>query len=52
VSFLQGKESVYDIEWTPGVPYSQVRLADELHNSVYNFEVADVGHAVAVVRYL
>ena len=42
VAFLQGKESVYDIEWTPGVPYSQVRLADELQNSVYNFEVADV----------
>ena len=43
VAFLQGKESVYDIEWTPGVSYRDVRLADELQNSVYNFEVADVG---------
>ena len=42
VAFLQGVESVYDIEWTPGVKYSQVRFADELHNSVYNFELADV----------
>jgi glycyl-tRNA synthetase alpha chain len=42
VAFLQGKESVYDIEWTPGVSYRDVRLADELQNSVYNFEVADV----------
>jgi glycyl-tRNA synthetase alpha chain len=42
VAFLQGVESVYDIEWTPGVKYRDVRLADELHNSVYNFELADV----------
>lgn len=42
VGFLQGVESIYDIEWAPGVPYSKVRLADELQNSVYNFEVADV----------
>ena len=42
VAFLQGVESVYDIEWTPGVKYGEVRLADELQNSVYNFELADV----------
>jgi glycyl-tRNA synthetase alpha chain len=42
VAFLQGVESVYDIEWTPGVKYSDVRLADELQFSVYNFEMADV----------
>lgn len=42
VAFLQGVESVYDIEWTPGVKYAQVRHADELQNSVYNFEMADV----------
>ncbi len=43
VAFLQGKESVYDIEWTPGVSYADVRFADELQFSVYNFELADVG---------
>ena len=42
VAFLQGVDSVYDIEWAPGVKYSEVRLADELQFSVYNFEMADV----------
>ena len=42
VAFLQGKESVYDIEWAPGVTYRDVRFADELQGSVYNFEMADV----------
>ncbi len=41
-AFLQGKESVYDIEWAPGVSYRDVRHADELQMSVYNFELADV----------
>ena len=42
VAFLQVKDSVYDIDWTPGVKYGDVRFADELQNSVYNFEVAGV----------
>ncbi|MBC8165990.1 MAG: glycine--tRNA ligase subunit alpha, partial [Bryobacteraceae bacterium] len=42
VGFLQGVESIYDIEWAPGVKYAEVRLADELQHSVYNFELADV----------
>src|ERR671929_669369 len=42
VAFLQGVDSVYDIVWTPGVKYADVRLADELQLSVFNFEVADV----------
>ena len=41
-AFLQGVESVYDIEWTKGVKYADVRLADELQFSVYNFEMANV----------
>src|SRR5271170_7662289 len=41
-AFLQGVESVYDIEWTRGVKYADVRLADELQFSVYNFEMANV----------
>src|SRR5579862_8057308 len=41
-AFLQGVESVYDIEWAPGFKYSDVRLADEIQFSVYNFEMADV----------
>ncbi len=42
-AFLQGKDSVFEIEWAPGVTYGDVRLADELQFSVYNFEMADVG---------
>ncbi len=41
-AFLQGVDSVYDIEWTPGVKYRDVRYTDELQYSVYNFETADV----------
>jgi glycyl-tRNA synthetase alpha chain len=42
-AFLQGKDSVFDIEWAPGVSYRDVRLAEEVQFSVYNFELADVG---------
>ena len=41
-AFLQLKDSVYDIEWTSGVTYRDVRFEDELQYSVYNFEMADV----------
>lgn len=41
-AFLQGKDSVYDIEWAPGFRYADVRHADELQSSVYNFELADI----------
>ncbi len=41
-AFLQVADSVYDIEWAPQVNYAQVRFADELQYSVYNFEMADV----------
>jgi glycyl-tRNA synthetase alpha chain len=41
-SFLQNKDSLYDVEWTKGVLYKDVRLKDEQQSSVYNFEMADV----------
>ena len=41
-AFLQFRDSVYDIEWTPGFTYRDVRFQDELQYSVYNFEMADV----------
>ena len=40
-AFLQGVESIYEIEWTPGFSYGDVRLEDERQFSVYNFELAD-----------
>jgi glycyl-tRNA synthetase alpha chain len=41
-AFLQVRDSVYDIEWTKGFTYGDVRYLDELQYSVYNFEMADV----------
>ncbi len=41
-AFLQDVESVYDIVWAPGVKYRDVRHAEELQFSVYNFDRADV----------
>jgi glycyl-tRNA synthetase alpha chain len=43
VAFLQGKSTVFDIDWTAEVKYRQVRHAEELQHSVYNFELADIG---------
>ena len=41
-SFLQNRDSLYDVEWTKGVLYKDVRFKDEQQSSVYNFELADV----------
>lgn len=41
-AFLQGRESIYEIDWAPGFSYRDVRFADEQQFSVYNFELADV----------
>jgi glycyl-tRNA synthetase alpha chain len=47
-AFMQDVDSVYDVVWArdpetgAAVTYGDVRLADELQHSVYNFEEADV----------
>jgi glycyl-tRNA synthetase alpha chain len=41
-AFLQVKDSVYDVDWTPEFTYRDVRYLDELQYSVYNFEMADI----------
>src|SRR5215467_7202492 len=47
-AFLQDVDSIYDIVWARdpetghATTYGDVRLADELQMSVYNFEAADV----------
>ncbi|MEO8033695.1 MAG: glycine--tRNA ligase subunit alpha, partial [Acidobacteriota bacterium] len=40
--FLARQSSVFDIEWTAGVPYGSVRKQDEFEFSKYYFEIADV----------
>jgi glycyl-tRNA synthetase alpha chain len=50
-AFLQDVDSIYDIVWArdpetgQATTYGDVRLADELQFSVYNFEMADVEKA-------
>jgi glycyl-tRNA synthetase alpha chain len=39
--YLQGKESIYDLVWTPGVTYSDVYLQNEKEQSRFNFELSD-----------
>jgi glycyl-tRNA synthetase alpha chain len=43
VAFLQNVDSLFDIVWTPGVRYSEVRFLEERQFSRYNFELADIG---------
>ncbi|MDX1375689.1 MAG: glycine--tRNA ligase subunit alpha [Burkholderiales bacterium] len=38
---LQGKESVFDLEWTPGLSYGDVYHQNEVEQSRYNFELAN-----------
>ncbi len=40
--YLQGVESVYDLEWTKGITYGDVHHRGEVEHSIYNFEQADV----------
>ena len=56
--FLQDVDSIYDIVWArdpetgAAVTYGDVRLAEELQFSVYNFEYADVARAVGALQPL
>jgi len=40
-TFLQGVESIFDIEWGGGLKYGDIRLDEERQQSVYNFDEAD-----------
>jgi glycyl-tRNA synthetase alpha chain len=40
--FLQGKQSAFELEWTPGVTWGDVYRESERQWSVYNFEEAPV----------
>ena len=40
--YLQDVDDVYDLEWTEGVDYRTVRLADEQQSSRYAFEEAPI----------
>ena len=40
--YIQGKNSVYDIDWVEGVKYGHIHHQSEVEGSKYNFEYADV----------
>ncbi len=40
--YLQGKDSIYQLVWTPGVSYGDVYHQNEVEQSRYNFELANV----------
>jgi glycyl-tRNA synthetase alpha chain len=39
--YLQGKESIFDLVWTPGVSYGDVYHQNEVEQSRYNFELSN-----------
>ena len=45
--YLQGVESVFDLQWAPGVTYRDVYLQNEIEQSTYNFEQANVDMLLA-----
>ncbi|TET32491.1 MAG: glycine--tRNA ligase subunit alpha [Planctomycetota bacterium] len=40
-TFVQGVDSVFDLEWAPGFSYGEIHKETEFQGSTYNFEVAD-----------
>jgi glycyl-tRNA synthetase alpha chain len=40
--YLQGIDNVYDLDWADGVSYGDVHHQQEIEQSTYNFEKADV----------
>jgi len=39
--YLQGKDSIFDLVWTPGVTYGDVYHQNEVEQSRYNFELSN-----------
>jgi glycyl-tRNA synthetase alpha chain len=39
--YLQGKDNIFDLVWTPGVSYGDVYTQNEVEQSKYNFEQSD-----------
>jgi glycyl-tRNA synthetase alpha chain len=39
--FIQKKDSVFDLEWAPGITYGEIHRQDEIQYSKYNFEMSD-----------
>jgi len=46
--YLQGKDSIFDLAWTPGVSYGDVYRQNEVEQSKYNFEHSDAQWLLAL----
>jgi glycyl-tRNA synthetase alpha chain len=40
--YIQGVENVFDLEWVNGITYGDVFHRNEVEQSTYNFEIADI----------
>ena len=40
--YIQGKDSIFDLVWAPGITYGDVYHQNEVEQSTYNFEHSDV----------
>lgn len=49
--FLQGVDSLFDLEWAPGVSYRDVRFRSEKEFSTYNFEKAEVNSLLSLFNF-
>ena len=45
--YIQGVDNVFDLEWTDGYTYGDIFRQNEVEQSAYNFEHADVGNLFA-----
>ena len=50
--YLQDVDDVYELRWSPDVPYGEVRQEEEYELSRYSFELADVDLHRAALRQL
>lgn len=48
--YIQGVDSVYDIQWVEGFTYGDVFLRNEQQFSAYNFEIADIDMLLELFR--
>ena len=49
-TFIAGVDSIYDLAWTEGLSYRDVRHEEEVEFSKYNFEAADVNMLFSLFR--
>ena len=49
--YLQGVESIFDLQWAPGVTYRDVYHQNEVEQSTYNFEYSNAPKLVELFAF-